>query len=125
MRQAAQDDGEPGVAGPQAIGSWAAAARGANVALSLVLPPLSRDGLAKAEGVVRALEGAEDSEVVAGDWGTVHRLRSRHPGLTIVLGRLTHKMLRDPRLADRFDSPLALHWTPCIITNSKNVAVRI
>ncbi|MFZ2223510.1 MAG: hypothetical protein WAV26_02355 [Candidatus Deferrimicrobium sp.] len=92
---------------PKAIGSWAAAARGARVALSLVLPPLSRDGLAKAEGVVRALQGVEDSEVVAGDWGTVHRLRSRYPGLTLVLGRLTHKMLRDPRLADRFDSPLA------------------
>ncbi len=92
---------------PQAVGSWAAAARGARVALSLVLPPLSRDGLAKAEDVVRALEGVEGSEVVAGDWGTVHRLRSRYPGLTLVLGRLTHKMLRDPRLADRFDSPLA------------------
>ena len=92
---------------PQAIGSWAAAARGGRVALSLVLPPLSRDGLAKAEAAVRALEGVEDAEVVAGDWGTVHRLRSRHPGLAIVLGRLTHKMLRDPRLADLFDSPLA------------------
>jgi hypothetical protein len=92
---------------PQAIGSWVAAAQEGRVALSLVLPPLSRDGLAKAEVVVRALEGVEDSEVVVGDWGTVHRLRSRHPGLTIVLGRLTLKMLRDPRLADRFDSPLA------------------
>lgn len=91
----------------QAIGSWVAAARAGRVALSLVLPPLTRDGLAKAEDGVRALEGVQDSEVVAGDWGTVHRLRSRHPGLTIVLGRLTHKMLRDPRLADRFDSPLA------------------
>jgi hypothetical protein len=92
---------------PQAIGSWVASAREGRVALSLVLPPLSRDGLAKAEEAVRALEGVEESEVVAGDWGTVHRLRSRHPGLAIVLGRLTHKMLRDPRLADRFDSPLA------------------
>jgi hypothetical protein len=92
---------------PRAIGSWVAAARSGRVALSLVLPPLTRDGLAKAEDGVRALEGVEDSEVVAGDWGTVHRLRSRHPGLAIVLGRLTHKMLRDPRLADRFDSPLA------------------
>ena len=92
---------------PRAVGSWAAAARAGRVALSLVLPPLSRDGLAKAEDGVRALEGVEGSEVVAGDWGTVHRLRSRHPGLAIVLGRLTHKMLRDPRLADRFDSPLA------------------
>lgn len=92
---------------PEAIGSWAAAARRGRVALSLVLPPLSRDGLAKAEGAVRALEGAEGSEVVANDWGTVHRLASRHPGLAVVLGRLTHKTLRDPRLADRFDSPLA------------------
>jgi hypothetical protein len=91
----------------EAIGSWAAAAREGEVALSLVLPPLSRDGLAMAEGAVRALEGVEGAEVVAGDWGTVHRLRSLHPGLAIVLGRLTHKMLRDPRLADFFDSPLA------------------
>lgn len=94
---------------PEAIGSWVAAARGGRVAMSLVLPPLSLDGLAKAEGAVRALEGAdaEGSEVVANDWGAVHRLRSRHPGLAIVLGRLTHKVLRDPRLAERFDSPLA------------------
>jgi hypothetical protein len=92
---------------PEAIGSWAAAARRGRVALSLVLPPLSRDGLAKAEGAVRALGGVEGAEVVANDWGTVHRLASRHPALAIVLGRLTHKMLRDPRLADFFDSPLA------------------
>jgi hypothetical protein len=92
---------------PRAIRAWVASAREGRLALSLVLPPLSRDGLAKAEGVVRALEGVEDSEVVANDWGTVHRLRSLFPGVAIVLGRLTHKMLRDPRLADRFDSPLA------------------
>jgi len=91
----------------KAVRSWAAAASGSRVALSLVLPPLSRDGLAKAEEAVRALEGAEGLEVVAGDWGTVHRLRSLHPGLAIVLGRLTHKMLRDPRLAEYFDSPQA------------------
>jgi len=92
---------------PQAIGSWVASARGGRVALSLVLPPLTRDGLAKAEEAVRALEGVEGFEVVANDWGTVHRLRSRHPELAIVLGRLTHKMLRDPRLAEVFDSPQA------------------
>jgi len=92
---------------PRAIGSWVASAGEGRLALSLVLPPLSRDGLAKAEEAVRALEGVEGSEVVANDWGTVHRLRSRHPGLVIVLGRLTHKMLRDPRLAEHFDSPQA------------------
>lgn len=92
---------------PEAIRSWVGASRRGRVRLSLLLPPLSRDGLAKAEGVVRALDGAEGAEVVAGDWGTVHRLRSLHPDLAIVLGRLTHKMLRDPRLAEFFDSPLA------------------
>lgn len=92
---------------PQAIDSWVASAREGRIAFSLVLPPLSRDGLAKAEEAVRALEGVEKSEVVANDWGTVHRLRSLHPGLAIVLGRLTHKMLRDPRLAEYFDSPQA------------------
>lgn len=91
----------------KAIRSWVVAARGARVALSLVLPPLSREGLAEAEETVRGLEGVEGFEVVAGDWGTVHRLRSRHPELVIVLGRLTHKMLRDPRLAEHFDSPQA------------------
>jgi len=92
---------------PEAIRSWVASAREGRVALSLVLPPLSTCGLAKAEEAVRVLEGVEGSEVVAGDWGTVHRLRSLHPGLAIVLGRLTHKMLRDPRLAEYFDSPQA------------------
>jgi len=94
----------------QALGSWISAARRGRVAISLVLPPLTRDGLTKAEAAVRAVEGVngvEGFEVVAGDWGTVHRLRSRHPGLVIVLGRLTHKMLRDPRLAEYFDSPQA------------------
>ncbi len=91
----------------KAIRSWVVAAQAGRVALSLVLPPLSRDGLAKAEKAVRTLEGVEGFEVVAGDWGTVHRLRSRHPKLVIVLGRLTHKMLRDPRLAEYFDSPQA------------------
>jgi hypothetical protein len=92
---------------PRAIDSWVASAREGRLAISLVLPPLSRDGLAKAEEAVRALEGVEGSEIVANDWGTVHCLRSRHPGLAIVLGRLTHKMLRDPRLAEYFDSPQA------------------
>ena len=91
----------------EAVRSWIAAAEGSRAALSLVLPPLSRGGLPKAEEAVRELEGVEGFEVVAGDWGTVHRLRTRHPGLAIVLGRLTHKMLRDPRLAEYFDSPQA------------------
>ncbi len=97
---------------PRAIASWVVSTREGRLALSLVLPPLSWDGLAKAEDAVRALDGVEESEVVANDWGTVHGLRSLHPGLTIVLGRLTHKMLRDPRLAGLFRFPAGADRPP-------------
>lgn len=56
---------------------------------------------------LRVLSGVPGAEMVANDWGTVHRARKRFPDLPIVLGRLTHKMLRDPRLAEHFDSPEA------------------
>lgn len=92
---------------PRSLGTWIDAAGGAGWAVSLVLPPLGRDGQARAEECVRALGKAPGAEVVANDWGTVHLLRSRHPGLRIVLGRLTHKIMRDPRIADLFDSPRA------------------
>jgi len=92
---------------PRSLGTWIDAARGAGWTVTLVLPPLGRDGQARAQECVRALEQAPGAEVVANDWGTVHLLRSRHPDLRIALGRLTHKVMRDPRLADLFDSPQA------------------
>ena len=79
------------VPSPDGLASWLFAAGEAGWAVSLVLPPLSR----------------QDAEVVANDWGTVHAARTRFPGVPVVLGRLTHKMLRDPRLAEYFDSPEA------------------
>lgn len=92
---------------PRSLGTWIDAARGAGWAVSLLLPPLGRDGQGRAQECVRALEKAPGAEVVANDWGTVHLLRSRHPDLPIALGRLTHKVMRDPRIADLFDSPQA------------------
>lgn len=92
---------------PRSLDAWVGAASAAGWAVTLVLPPLSGEGQGRAEESVRALGGAPGVEVVANDWGTVHRLRERFPDLPIVLGRLTHKMLRDPRLADLFDSPRA------------------
>jgi hypothetical protein len=89
------------------LAAWTAAAKDAGVGLTLVLPPLG--GRTIEAGVARAaaLEAVAGAEVVANDWGTVHALRARLPSLPIVLGRLTNKMLRDPRLADRFDAPEA------------------
>lgn len=90
-----------------ALETWLAAAGACGWAVSLVLPPLGREGLEKAEACARLLVNVPGAEVVASDWGAVHRLRTRFPDLEIVLGRLTHKMLRDPRLADRFDCAAA------------------
>lgn len=92
---------------PQALESWLVAAYSASWGVSLVLPPLEREAQDRASECLRVLSKVPEAEVVVNDWGTVHSVRKRYPDLTIVLGRLTHKMLRDPRLADRFDSPEA------------------
>jgi len=92
---------------PRSLGTWIDAARGAGWAVSLVLPPLCGEGQARTLECVRDMEKSPGAEVVANDWGTVHLLRARHPDLRIVLGRLTHKVMRDPRVADLFDSPRA------------------
>ncbi|HEX9190543.1 MAG TPA: hypothetical protein VF847_00495 [Candidatus Deferrimicrobiaceae bacterium] len=87
--------------------AWVAASSSSAWGLTLVLPPVGTEAQERALETVRVLTGVPGAEVVANDWGTVHRLTSRHAGLAIVLGRLTHKMLRDPRLAEHFDSPEA------------------
>ena len=95
------------VPGPKVLEAWILATEAAGRALSLVLPPLGRQAQETALTSLRLLSGVPDAEVVANDWGTVHRARTRFPQLAVVLGRLTHKMLRDPRLAEHFDSPEA------------------
>ncbi|HEY7528339.1 MAG TPA: hypothetical protein VH660_04245 [Candidatus Deferrimicrobiaceae bacterium] len=85
--------------------AWLIAASGGRWEVSLVLPPLERESQERALECLRVLSEVPDAEVVANDWGTVHSVRKRFPGISIVLGRLTHKTLRDPRLAEHFDSP--------------------
>ncbi len=89
----------------RALAGWVRAAADAGVPVTLVLPPLGpgtlEAGLARAE----QLSDAAGAEVVANDWGTVHALRSRLPTVTLCLGRLTQKIVRDPRLAPHFDAP--------------------
>ncbi len=92
---------------PRSLEPWIAAGRAAGWPVTLVLPPLSGGGQERALECARVLAEEAGAEMVANDWGTVHRLRKRFPDLSISLGRLTHKMLRDPRLAEYFDSPQA------------------
>ncbi len=95
------------VPSPEGLGAWLSAAAESGWGVSLVLPPLGRQGQGRALACLPALARVPGAEVVANDWGTVHAARTRFPELPVVLGRLTHKMLRDPRLADYFDSPEA------------------
>ena len=92
---------------PRDLGKWVTATAAAGWEVTLVLPPLAVDAQARAVESLGSLSGVPGAEVVANDWGTVHVARSRFPDLPVVLGRLTHKMLRDPRLAEYFRSPEA------------------
>lgn len=92
---------------PRSLDSWVSACRAAGWAVTLLLPPLGGEGQTRALECARVLAEETGAEVVANDWGTVHRLRKCFHDLPIALGRLTHKMLRDPRLAEYFDSPQA------------------
>jgi len=92
---------------PRSLDSWVAASRATGWAVTLLLPPLGGEGQMRALECARVLAEETGAEVVANDWGTVHRLRKCFRDLPISLGRLTHKMLRDPRLAEYFDSPQA------------------
>jgi len=90
---------------PEGDPSWVLAAEGTRVSLSLVLPPAVAGRTSESGGsgpCAGRLEGFEVS--FAGDWGTVHRLRSRHPRLVIVWAGLTHKMRATPGSREYSDS---------------------
>ena len=46
------------------------------------------------------LAGLEGAEVLVNDWGTLRRVRERHPGLVRVLGRALCRQIKDPRAAE-------------------------
>jgi hypothetical protein len=87
------------------LGKWVSATAAAGWGMTLVLPPLPVEAQPRALERAASLSGVPGAEVVVNDWGTVHAARRRFPDLPVVLGRLTHKVLRDPRLAEYFDSP--------------------
>jgi hypothetical protein len=91
---------------PGAAGLSARLARvPADVALTLVTPPVTDAGMTRVEALLGALASwldrargdASGAEVVVNDWGVLRLLRNR-PRFTPALGRLLTRMLRDPRI---------------------------
>lgn len=78
----------------------------ARVPLTLVLPTLSDQGLARAWAAMGAVEPG--TEVVFNDWGLLAGVRER--GLVPVLGRLLTGAPRDPRIRASDHSEASLAW---------------
>ncbi|HAK55488.1 MAG: hypothetical protein QF463_10920 [Vicinamibacterales bacterium] len=92
----------------------AAAERG--LALTLLTPYVTDDGIDRLRPLLSRLEGlaglapfapvagrGDGAEVVVNDWGVLRLLRREFPTLTPVLGRLLHKTLRDPLATAYYD----------------------
>lgn len=78
------------------------------LAWSLVTPYVTDHGL---DRIIRLLEtlprDLHPDEMVVNDWGVLRWLRREQTHIRPVLGRLMNKMIRDPRVASRFDDPRA------------------
>lgn len=72
---------------------------------SLVTPYVTNEGLEKLKPLFQFLVEQGDAEVVVNDWGVLNVLRREYPQLKPVLGRLMNKMIRDPRVAQYYDTP--------------------
>lgn len=69
---------------------------GHGLEITLLTPMLADRGIGQLARLLPRLP--EGSEVVVNDWGVLHLLRERFPGLRPVLGRQMGKMIKDPRL---------------------------
>lgn len=67
----------------------------AGMSLSFVTPMLSDDGLDATDQLLAALP--DHSEVVANDWGLIHRVQRCFPRLRLSVGRLLNRALKEPR----------------------------
>jgi hypothetical protein len=93
------------------FGSTVKLAEGAlenDLAWSLVTPYVTDHGL---DRIIRLLEklprDLHPDEMVVNDWGVLRWMRREQAHIRPVLGRLMNKMIRDPRVASRFDDPRA------------------
>lgn len=75
---------------------------------TLVTPYVTDAGLDRIGRLLAELpRELHPEEMVVNDWGVLRRMRREQPHLRPVLGRLMNKMIRDPRVAARFDDPRA------------------
>ncbi len=77
------------------------AAAGQGVPFTFVTPYVTERGLQSVEQLLAQLPGG--TEVVFNDWGVLRRLRSSHPDLIPVMGRLLTKIKRGPRIMNFID----------------------
>ncbi len=74
------------------------------LAFTLVTPYVTDEGLRILEPLLRKVADRKPgSEVVFNDWGVMHFLTERYPGLEPVMGRLLNKMKRGPRFMNLAD----------------------
>jgi len=96
------------IPGNVATGRLARRAGELDLGWSLVTPYVTDEGLDRIERLLARLpRDLHPDEVVVNDWGVLRMVRREQPHLRTVLGRLMNKMIRDPRVAARFDDPRA------------------
>ncbi|MBN2108397.1 MAG: hypothetical protein JW832_13310 [Deltaproteobacteria bacterium] len=79
-------------------------ARERSLGFTFMTPFVTNRGLEQLEELLAVLEQSlPDAEVVVNDWGVLQLLRSEHPRLRPVLGRLLNKSKRGPRLMNIFE----------------------
>jgi len=73
---------------------------------SLVTPYVTDAGLDRLAGLLAKLpRELHPDEAVVNDWGVLRWLGREQPHIRPVLGRLMNKMIRDPRVATKFEDP--------------------
>jgi len=88
--------------GAQELTRMLAQVRDAGRAFTLVTPYVTEAGLAQVKALLALLPAG--TEVVFNDWGVFRLLRSGHPGLVPVMGRLLTKIKRGPRIMNFLDT---------------------
>ncbi len=82
------------------------AAAEAGFPITILTPPCGEGALQQIESLLGLVETCSPgSEIVANDWGVLRLLRTRHPSLVPVLGRLMTRVLRDPRITPLYVRP--------------------